>query len=243
MDNAIAAGKSFVGSIIDNTATDAAITPIATAIAIIVPLQFSTSRAVSTIPAITNPSIDTAMTPLANPGKSIIPSSMATPARIAIETDIANSVAAILGESLPIIPTTKARAATITANSLIALNPCSIAAGSIPPRSFTTIDIISMDAAIAKRVVPRLPKLSLPIFDIMVRTAIMTTNSLIALKPCSIAVGSILPRSFTTMVIINIDADIAKSVFPSCSKLSPANIVIKVRKPIMIANLANAEKP
>ena len=183
------------------------------------------------------------MTPLANPGKSIIPSNIATPARIAIETDIANSVAAILGESLPIIPATNVRAATITANSLIALKPCSIAVGSIPPRSFTTMAIINIDADIAKSVFPSCSKLSPANIVIKVRAAIITANSLIALKPCSIAVGSIPPKSFTTMAIINIDADIAKSVFPSCSKLSPANIVIKVRKPIMIANLANAEKP
>ena len=102
-------------------------------------------------------------------------------------------------------------------NPTIALNPCSIAAGSIPPRSFTTMAIINIDADIAKSVFPSCSKLSPANSVIKVRAAITPTNPAIATKPCSIAAGSIPPRIFITAAINTIETAILLSIFPSLS--------------------------
>ena len=120
IDKAITAPASLVGSIMESAATAAAIIPIATVMTIRFPLQFLASFVACIINAITEPRIPTAITPFASPAKSIKLSRIATPARIAMEADIAKIVTAIFGASFFSILTTNVSNAIIPTNPNIA---------------------------------------------------------------------------------------------------------------------------
>ena len=102
IDSAAVAGKSFCHSINDNAATAAAITPIATAIAIIEPLQSSAPSVAAIIPDMNIAKTATAATPFASAGSDIIPSIIDTAAKIATDTLNASNVAPILTISVPL---------------------------------------------------------------------------------------------------------------------------------------------
>ena len=91
-DSAKVAGKSFCHSINDNAATAAAITPIATAIAIIEPLQSSAPSVAVIIPDMNVAKNPIATIPFASAPSDIIPNNIHTPAIIAKETLNATSV-------------------------------------------------------------------------------------------------------------------------------------------------------
>ena len=142
-------------SINERAATATAITPIATAIAIMLPMQFWTPLAACIIRAITDERMPTAITPLAKAAKSIHPSIIATPANIAIAADIAMIVAEILPVSLPTNLQTNANPATTPAKNQITFFPFSISCSDIPARILITPANISIDADIVKRAAPR----------------------------------------------------------------------------------------
>ena len=92
----VVATASLVESIIDKAATAAAITPIATAIAMIFPFTSFAPLVAQTIAVIIAPSKVTARTPFINCLVSIRPSNTDIPARIPIATDTAIKVPANL---------------------------------------------------------------------------------------------------------------------------------------------------
>ena len=104
MDMDAVAPASFDPSIMDNAATAAAITPIATDIAIRLPFTSFAPLVAQIIAVTTPPKRPTAMIPFVNPFKSIKLRMTATPARMPIATDIANIVPATFAIccSLPI---------------------------------------------------------------------------------------------------------------------------------------------
>ena len=84
------------GSRKERTAIDAAITPIATAIPIIVPFTSLAPLVAKVISETITESAPTAAIPFTRLPSSIIPNNTETPARMAIDADMARSVAEIL---------------------------------------------------------------------------------------------------------------------------------------------------
>ena len=203
IESAAVAPANFLVSIKLRIATAPAITPIAIAIAVIVPLQSLASFVARIINAITAPSILTATMPLARFSSFIIPNTIAIAARIPIATDIANNVSAILGASFPTILTTAMRADIIAVRPIRPTAALPISLHSIPAIIFPMPVRISIAPDIANKVEPSLSSPLPGIMVIAVKRPMIIIIPPIPTAALPISLHSIPAMSFATPIINN----------------------------------------
>ena len=218
---------SFVESIMDKAATAAAITPIATAIAMTLPLTSLAPLVAQIIAVMIAPSKVTARTPFANCLVSTRPSNTAIPARIPIATDTASTVPA----SFTVSPVPLSVVIFFRAFMNRRKAPANAIAFTISPilscpASFATPTIISIDADTDNNNLPR-PSIIFSL-DFVIFTSNHTNPAKTAAKaaPLLISPGSSLETSFTTPTIRPIETTIDFTILPTESILSPARFDI-----------------
>ena len=198
--------------------------PIATAIIMIAPLTFCAPLSALIIALIMILSRPTAVMPFAKPPRSIIPSKIVTPAKIAIETDMASKVPANFPLCPPILATINISAMSST-NSSITTRPLAISPGSIPEISFMTPTIRTMAIEILRTVPPNFETLPPAIILATPIWIINSTKTSITARPLIISSGSIPAISFIAPVMSNMAIDIFNTVPPNLLTAPPANIL------------------
>ena len=149
VDNAKDAPASFFPSIMDNAATAAAITPIATVITIRLPFTLFAPLVAAIIPVITKPRMVTAPTPFANPSRLIILIRMETAANAPIATENAKIVAATFAVCCPLdMLVTFTNALTNNKNPLTNTMPAKISSGFNNDTNLQTPTISNIDTEI-----------------------------------------------------------------------------------------------
>ena len=207
--------KSSDVSINDNTAIAAAITPIATAIAIRLPLHSLASLVARIISAIIDASIPTATIPLAKCCTFMKPSIVATTARRAIDIDIINNVDPTPLRSLPASSVAAINPTIIALNALIAIRPFTKSPGFMPPMIRTVSAMSAIAAAIPNSVDPIFVD-SLEYNLVAAISPTMThVNAIIVARPITNSSGFILDIILTTTVSNSIAPAIPISVEPT----------------------------
>ena len=229
IDKASVAAASFPVSINDNAAIEAAINPIATVIAIMLPLQSCAPFVAYIIAVIIADNRPTAVMPFASPPRSIRLRIMATPAKIPIDKDIASKVAATPLRLFPPASRVAAiRPVTIPPNKVMHTTPLAISLGSI----FATILIVSAINIIAADT-PIIAEPILPTFFPMslvaaISPVINPPNNVIQITPFVISEGSNPETTFITPTVNNIAADTLRITLPKLFTSFPANLVAAI---------------
>ena len=230
------------GSINDSATTAAAITPIATVIAIKLPLQSFAFAVALIISDIIKDRTPIAIIPGIISLNLIKLSNNAMPARIPIASDIASNVAAIFGASLPANLLIAVSSRIINPNAAMTACPFTISLIGISANIFIVKAIIAIAIAIFINTPPKSPYTNPLFLVIAASNARIPVNPNIANSPFAIAATSILPSLFMTSVSINIAMEILISVPPNASIFFPAirvnaiSVVIIMESPVIAKN-------
>ena len=190
---------NFLGSIRDNTTTAAAITPIATVIAIIFPLQSSAFEAARISIAIIIDKQPTAIMPLAKAPIFTNPKTTLTAANMAMAPAINTKVAPSLSDEFPPnFLTTNINSPIITTNISMAMIPLANAGTDTLPSILHTNANMAIEPATCIKVKPILPLSLLNNLVAAMRPTITIDNIIIPASPLPIFSGSIEPNSLTT---------------------------------------------